>query len=116
MKLELISELMREVAAHLQHHEAYYHNAYVGYLMSHACPAISGEFGNCMIVVAEIIKEAIGLHTEDSEIALDVVVDTMLSFKYERLGPSSVVIVYWPNLPTLPLPDPLDADVDDFGD
>ena len=115
MKPSLLAEMVAEVAATLEHHEAYFHCAFIPAGSDTACPAISGEFDNCMVVVAEIIKEAVGLFRENTEIPIDGVIDMILHFRIEKLRPTtSVVIVYWPNLPSLPGTAPTDEDT--FGD
>lgn len=113
----LLVELMREVSDCLPGTETFFHSAYsVQGMPGKVCPAVTGQFDHVMVVVAEIIKQAVALHAEDHRIPIDGVIDTILGFKIEQLRPDiNLVIIYWPNLPSLPLSG-LDEEVDDFGD
>ncbi len=121
MELDKLAQLMREVCADLPNHEACYHNAYSGYgMQGKTTPAISGEFDQCLAVVAEIIKQAIEMYTDyidPSDIAIGTVVDTMLSFRFDRLGHGNSVMIYWPNIPSIPVVGTaIDSESDETGD
>src|ERR1043165_6457076 len=113
----LLVELMREVSDCLPGTETFFHSAYsIQEMPGKVCPAVTGQFDHVMVVVSEIIKQAVALHAEDPRIPIDGVIDTILSFKVDKLRPDiNLVILYSPSLPSLPLSG-LDDEVDDFGD
>jgi len=113
----LLVELMREVSDQLPGTETFFHSSYsIQGNPGKVCPAVTGQFDHVIVVVAEIIKQAVGLHTEDPRIPIDGVIDTILSFKVDKLRADlDLVIIYWPTLPAMPLSG-LDNEVDDFGD
>lgn len=77
-----------------------FYNGYSGRGMyGDRCVGITGCFGDCMLVIADVIKEI----REDA--GFEDMVDTLLDFKQDGMGCN--VIIYWPEL------EPIIEDEDD---
>ena len=97
MNTNAIAKLVKEIATQMDGEDGNitFQNAYSGRGMyGNTCVAVSGDLGDCMKVIGEVIKL---LHEDDrDDIDFDEAVDLLMDFQRDQLGRG--VVIYWSDL------------------